>query len=105
MRLNPFRSIFVVIVLFSSISGSAFGQISTNCDECWLTVRHWRGTYTTSATGSGQMSGCSGQINSSSQGSFEIIDGVVTLTGNGSISETYTCSCSPDAEVHMLSVA
>lgn len=60
----------------------------TNCAECWAGVTQWHGTWNLTLKGS--------SVNNSSQGTFDISNGVSTVTGSASVSGNLPgcCTCS-----------
>ncbi len=63
-----------------------FVQAQASCGECWAGVTQWHGTWNLTLTGSG--------LNDSSSGSFDISNGTQTVTGNGSVSGSFSGFCS-----------
>jgi len=78
---------FAVLLLITAGTGNAVAQ-STNCAECWNGVTQWHGTWNLTLTGS--------SLNNSSQGTFDISNGVYSTTGSGSVSSSFPgcCTCS-----------
>lgn len=77
------------------LSATAAGDVPTECDECWLTVTSWRGSFTLTANESDALGPCSVEGESAAQGSFEIVGEASTVTGSARGDQTVACPCSP----------
>jgi len=60
-------------------------QAQTDCGACWGGVTQWHGTWNLTLIGAG--------LNDSSQGTFDISNGVYSVTGSGSVSGSFSTFC------------
>jgi hypothetical protein len=79
----------VLAMLIGILAAPVPARAQESCAACWGNVTQWHGTWSLTLVGSG--------INNSSQGTFDISNGVYSVTGTGSVSGSSPlcfCSCS-----------
>jgi hypothetical protein len=89
------RWYLLLLMLFASLFGTAFGQDVTNC-ECWDGVTNWRGTFTITVHGKADLAGgTSWQRDWQADGSFELWPEGLSATSSAHYEEIIVEPCSP----------